>query len=79
MFVIAFVYIEKYKLQTEKRKLNYRDYFLHFVILLILKVYIFLVMQKLKILVKKESCNGFANGRENLTSKWIWQKSKIFC
>ena len=64
MFVIAFVYIEKYKLQTEKRKLNYRDYFLHFVILLVLKVYIFLVMQKLKILVKNESCNGFANGRK---------------
>ena len=77
MFVIAFVCIKKYKLQTEERKLNYRDYFSHLVILLVLKVFISLVTQKLMILVKKESCNDFANGRKNLTSKWIWQK--IFC
>ena len=49
MFVFVFVYIKKYRLQTEKCKLNYCDYFLHFVILLVLKVYISLVMQKIMI------------------------------
>ena len=49
MFFFFFAYIKKYKLQTEKRKLNYRDYCSHFVILLVLKVYISLVTQKLMI------------------------------
>ena len=49
MFVFVFVYIKKYKLQTKKRKLNYRDYCSHFVILLVFKVYISLVTQKLMI------------------------------
>ena len=49
MFVFVFVYIKKYKLQTEKRKLNCRDYFSHFLILLVLKGYTSLVTQKLMI------------------------------
>ena len=49
MFVFVFVYIKKYNLQTEKRKLNCRDYFSHFVILLVLKVCFSLVTQKLMI------------------------------
>ena len=49
MFVFVFVYIKKYKLQTEKSELNYRDYCSHFVILMVLKVYISLVTQKLMI------------------------------
>lgn len=45
----GFFYIEKYKLRTRKRKLSCWDYFLHFVILLVLKVYFPLVRQKLVI------------------------------
>ena len=46
MFILFFFYIEKYKLRTRKRKLSCWDYFLHFVILLVLKVYFPLVKQK---------------------------------
>ena len=49
MFAFILVYIKKYKLQTSKLKLNDRDYFAHFVILLVLKTYFRLVTQNLLI------------------------------
>ena len=42
----VFAYIKKHKLQVRNSKLNYRDYFAYFVILLVLKVYFPLVTQK---------------------------------
>ena len=49
MFAFILVYIKKYKLQTRKLKLNDRDYFAHFVILLVLKTDFRLVTQNLLI------------------------------